>query len=415
MRKCTFLQNLLVPKEKGITDIRMESVRIGLTPLPKPFPGSAVDFGIELSGIDVETLNGKIILATCTYQSPYYSNTDLLPDDTFAIIRSALYQYNVVLIKNQHSLSSQAQSELTSRFDPEASVYSHGKSIDKRSVLHKDLTTIPSQPKVQVIGHGAVKSFEGLEDLKLTHPHHKNFHKYPIPAEDDLQCTHFYRWHIDSAMYDLDPPLVTSLFAARVPKGRRQICRYDDGSGEELEVPLGTTAFISGYKMYDMLSEADKEFVRTSMVEYGPHPYIWMSKAKSRSNGLGLFSDGLELSVDYELPPIDQSKIKKYPMVWKNPETDRLAMMVYPTPARKIHLQDGTIIDDLEKVRAIIYRLQRPAISPQFVYPHDWQEGDLVLFNNHGVLHSIVGAFAEDEVRLFRQCNMAASKPPTGL
>jgi alpha-ketoglutarate-dependent taurine dioxygenase len=48
------------------------------------------------------------------------------------------------------------------------------------------------------------------------------------------------------------------------------------------------------------------------------------------------------------------------------------------------------------------------------VYPHDWEEGDLVLFNNHGVLHSVVGAFREDEVRLFRQCNLAASRPPVG-
>ena len=38
----------------------------------------------------------------------------------------------------------------------------------------------------------------------------------------------------------------------------------------------------------------------------------------------------------------------------------------------------------------------------------------MVLFNNQGVLHSVVGAFREDEVRLFRQCNMAASEAPMG-
>lgn len=37
-----------------------------------------------------------------------------------------------------------------------------------------------------------------------------------------------------------------------------------------------------------------------------------------------------------------------------------------------------------------------------------------MLFNNHGVLHSVVGAFAEEEVRLFRQCNMAGSRGPVG-
>ncbi|KAK1701793.1 alpha-ketoglutarate dependent xanthine dioxygenase [Colletotrichum lupini] len=354
----------------------MAAVGVEISPLPKPFEKSAVDFGAELSGIDLEHID----------------------DESFQVIREALYNNNVVLIKGQHNLSPKAQYELTRLFDPEASTYSHGSRIDKRSVLHKDLTTLPSQPQVQVIGHGAVVEFEGLENLKLTHPHHKTFHKHP---------------HIDSAMYNLDPPLVTSLFACRVPKGRRQICRYDDGTGDELEVPLGTTAFISGYRMFELLSEEDQEFVKTSTIEYSPHPYIWMSKAKARSNGLGLFSEGLELSED-QLPEIEEEKIRRYPMAWKNPVTGKFAMMVYPTPARRIHLKDGTVMEDLKEVRELIYRLQRPAISPQYVYPHDWEEGDLVLFNNHGVMHSIVGAFAENEVRLFRQCNMAASRPPQG-
>lgn len=214
-------------------------------------------------------------------------------------------------------------------------------------------------------------------------------------------------------MYALDPPRVTSLLAVRVPGGRKQVVRYDDGSGQEMEVPLGTTAFFSGYRLFELLSDADKDFVRTSKIEYASHPYIWMRNAKSRSNGLGLLSEGLELGSD-QLPPVEESKIKIYPMAWQNAVTGKLAMMVYPTAARRIHLADGSTISDLGRVRELLYRLQRPAIDPQYVYPHDWQEGDLVLFNNHGVMHSIVGAFAEDEVRIFRQCNMASSSPPAG-
>lgn len=89
-------------------------------------------------------------------------------DKSFSILRSALYRHNVMLIKNQHGLSPQAQFELTRRFDPEASVYSHGKGLDKLSVLHKDLTIVPTQPQVQIIGHGSVEFFEGLRNLKLT-------------------------------------------------------------------------------------------------------------------------------------------------------------------------------------------------------------------------------------------------------
>jgi xanthine dioxygenase len=207
--------------------------------------------------------------------------------------------------------------------------------------------------------------------------------------------------------------MVTSLLAVQVPSGRRQTIRYDDESNQTLDVPLGTTAFVSGYKMFDLLSPLQKQFALTSKIEYAAHPYIWMSSAKSKSDGLGLLSEGLELS-PADLPPIDESKIAILPMAWMNPVTGKFALQMHPSAVRKIHLADGTVIDDLKEVREIVYAMQRPGIAPELVYPHDWESGDLVLFNNQGVLHSVVGAFREDEVRLFRQCNLAASKPPVG-
>ncbi|KAL2039486.1 hypothetical protein N7G274_007758 [Stereocaulon virgatum] len=364
---------------------------LSVAPLSVQAP-SKVDFGAHIENASIENMTGE----------------------DFALIRNTLYKHQVVVFKNQSGLSPKAQYELTHRFDLAAQGYGHGKTLDaKRSILHPDLKTVPHQPEVQIIGNGFVPEYEGLKNIKLVHPHHKKFHKHAISEEDDLDYPRFYRWHMDAALYDLNPPKVTTLMAVSVPKGRRQTLRYDDGTGEELDVPLGTTAFVSGYNMYNILSDIDKAFVRTSRIEYAAHPYIWMSGAKSRSDGLGLFFDNLELP-ESELPPIDASKIQILPMVWKNPVTGQLALQIHPSAIRKIHLANGDVIDDLEKVREIVHRLQRPAISPQYVYAHDWEEGDLVLFNNQGVLHSVVGAFREDEVRLFRQCNMAASEGPLG-
>lgn len=341
-------------------------------------------------------------------------NADTLTESQFAALEEALYKYQVVVLKSQQKLTPKAQFELTKRFDPAATTYGHGKTLDaKRSVLHPDLKTVPHQTQVQVIGNGTFDAYEGLENFTLRHPHHKTFHKDAVPAEDDLDATRFYRWHIDAALYDLHTPKVTSLLAVHVPAGRRQTLRYDDGTGEEMDVSLGTTAFVNGETMFDILSPADQEFARTTMVEYAPHPYIWMSGAKSRSTGLGMVTDGLELT-DEELPPIEPEKIKILPMCWKNPSTGRLALVVHPSAVKALHLADGTTITDLGQVREIVYKLQRPAISPQFVYAHDWEEGDCVLFHNRGVLHSVVGAFGPEEQRLFRQCNMAASHGVTG-
>ncbi|KAL4948793.1 hypothetical protein BDW69DRAFT_175766 [Aspergillus filifer] len=358
-----------------------------------PPAGSDIDFGAVVSNVDLEDIT----------------------DETFATISETLYKHQVVVFKNQHHLSPKAQYELTRRFDPSSTTYGHGKTLDaKRSILHPDLKTIPHQPQVQVIGHGFIPSYEGLENITLKHPHHRTFHRDPISKEDDYDFTRFYRWHIDAALYGLYPPKVTTLLAVNVPKGRRQTLRYDDGSGEELDVPLGTTAFVSGERMFDLLSEEDKEFALGSRVEYAPHPYIWMSPARSNSTGLGLHTENLELDLS-SLPPIDESAIQILPMVWKNPVTGNPALQIHPSAVRKIHLKDGTVIDDLQKVRDIVYRLQRPAISPKFVYPQDWEEGDLVLFHNRGVLHSVVGAFGEGEVRLFRQCNLAAGEGVKGM
>lgn len=199
----------------------------------------------------------------------------------------------------------------------------------------------------------------------------------------------------------------------RVPGGRKQTLLYDDGSNDEFTVPLGTTAFVSGYAMYDNLSPQDQEFVRTTKVEYAPHPYVWMSNAKSRSDALGLVSEGKEIPLE-NLPPIEDDKIQILPMCWRNPVTGRPALQVHPSAVRRLHLADGTLVDNLEEVRDIVHRLQRPGIAPKMVYPHDWEQGDFVLFHNRGVLHSVVGAFAEDEVRLFRQCNIAGSRLPDG-
>src|SRR5438046_4520016 len=156
-------------------------------------------------------------------------------DDDFAFIRDILYNKEVVVLKGQNKLSPKAQYEITRRFDPSADSYGHGKTLDaKRSVLHPDLKTVPHQPQVQVIGNGFIPSYEGLENITLVHPHHKKFHKHPIPDADDLACTRFFRWHIDAALYELFPPRVTSLLAVGVPQGRRQTLRYDDGTGDEL-------------------------------------------------------------------------------------------------------------------------------------------------------------------------------------
>jgi hypothetical protein len=168
---------------------------------------------------------------------------------------------------------------------------------------------------VQLIGNGTVYNHEGLDEAKLKHPNHITFHKTRISDEDAARgATRFYRWHIDAALYDLAPPKVTTLYGITVPGGPEQTCRYDDGTGDELTVPLGTTAFVSGKTMFDILPADLKSLAVRSKVRYAPHPYVWMAPSHALPTGLGIESEGLELPYS-ELPAWEQSKIETLPIV----------------------------------------------------------------------------------------------------
>lgn len=54
----------------------------------------------------------------------------------------------------------------------------------------------------------------------------------------------------------------------KLPDGPRQIVRYDDGTGDELEVPLATTAFISGAQAFALLPPALQAFALVTEARY---------------------------------------------------------------------------------------------------------------------------------------------------
>ncbi|EGG07641.1 uncharacterized protein MELLADRAFT_71644 [Melampsora larici-populina 98AG31] len=334
-----------------------------------------------------------IIINLDSYENNTFDPTKLSEED-FKELEDLLYKHSLVLWRGV-KLNPLQQYTLTKRFDPSSTTYGHDNEksgIQSKSVLHPDLKTLPSQPQVQLIGNGKVIDQEiapGMDPLPtLKHPHHKTFHKTVVSEEDESKgYTRFYRWHIDAALYKLDPPKVTTLQALRVPEGKHQVCRYDDGTGDELSVPLGTTAFVSGQKMFEILPKELKSLAVRTKVQYAPHP------------------------------------------LWKNPVTGLLHLQVHPSGAEKLIIDpipsnqstqstelypEGGRIEDLKKVREILYDFQRPGISPDLVYPHDWKENDLCLFHNRGVLHSVVGAFGSDQHRAFWQCNIAASDQPIG-
>lgn len=372
----------------------------------------------------------------CTIKLPQYCKNDPanLHDDDFKLLFNAVHEHLVVVIPGQAELAPKSQYLLTKRFDPSipepkdnSGGYGHGKEFrHTQSVLRKDGTSVKGQPQVQILGQGVFEADEpGNENgasILLTHPSHTSFHHDPL-TEDQIvkeKQTRFYRWHIDLALYDLLPPMVTTLLGIKVPPTTQtQTIDYADGSGDKLELTQGATCFISGAQAFDRLSPEEKQFALATTVEYAPHPYIFISPAKATKDGLTMVSEGKEHSFD-ELPEWEESKIKKLPMVWTNPVTKKQHLQVHSCCLYKLHTKaaDGSVTTlELKEAREKAHSLMRPAIAPKNVLAHAWSQGDLVVFFNRGVLHSVTGEFkgvdqGKDERRLMHQCNIASGIEP---
>ncbi|QPG74901.1 hypothetical protein FOA43_002239 [Brettanomyces nanus] len=368
-----------------------------------------------MPGVTVSPLN-RAFGAKITLPS-YTNDPSKLNEEDFEELKKALLTYSVLVVPNQAGLSPESQYALTVRFDPTTGAhYGHDEKIfhSPLSVLAKDGKCVPRRPEVMMVGNGTFPAgHEGMKEFSLEHPSQSTFHKKVLTEEEIANHhTRFYRWHIDAALYEFSPPVVTTLLGVIVPpKTEKQVIYYED-SDEKLEVFTGATAFTSGKVAFSLLSEEDKKFALNTTVVYAPHPYIYIHNCRATSDGLTMVSEGKEMPLD-KLPHWEESKLKKLPMVWTNPITGNPHLEFHSCCVyRLVNSTTGETVAELEKAREICHRLMRPAISPDHVYAHAWTEGDLCFFHNRGVIHSVTGEMPKDEKRLMHQCNVASGKDP---
>lgn len=81
------------------------------------------------------------------------------------------------------------------------------------------------------------------------------------------------------------------------------------------------------------------------------------------------------------------------PLVWTHPETGRRVLNVSTLNIDHIIGQRGEAGD------ALIRRLIDHCLNPRFQYVHDWEEGDMVLWDNRRTMHAAFGHPA-DQIRV---------------
>lgn len=104
--------------------------------------------------------------------SPIIDLASLTEDDK-ETLRKALFENQVIVIRNQKGIDPTVLPELAKVFDPTASdVHSAGEKAvsDPRNILSTyKAGRIPRAPQVGVIGSGKFQNYEGIEDLEVIH------------------------------------------------------------------------------------------------------------------------------------------------------------------------------------------------------------------------------------------------------
>ncbi|GAA5987596.1 hypothetical protein JCM11641_005377 [Rhodosporidiobolus odoratus] len=389
-----------------------------VTPVQHPATGASskcIGLGAVITNVSLQAL----------FDPAVHTAHEARAHSVFKAIEKALYEYKVVVVKNQLDLQPDEQFSFVNAFDPEAPAeHGHNDATvshkGQKSLLYGIGNSIGSCPEVKLVGGG--KQSERLGGKVLKQADHVVYHKHPLTSEEREQgFTRWHRWHMDASLFKTSLPLVTSLLCLATPsidpmsKTRRPplTVRWDDGSGLEMKVAAGSTGFVEGSKMLEGLDEETRKWAEGTMVEYAPWPYQWNGPTRGNSNGLGTVDEPNNTMSLEDLPPYKPEEIKNYPMVWTCPKTGRKGVQVHPVAVLALHPSDGTpSITDLSAVRSKLQSIQRHALIPDNIWAPAYEVGDLVLFNNRAVYHSATDYPESWGTRTMLQAHVAASFDP---
>lgn len=171
-------------------------------------------------------------------------------------------------------------------------------------------------------------------------------------------------WHSDSSFKAV--PSLCSLLSGRIvpPEG-------------------GATEFASARAAYPSLPEALKQRAESAVAV---HDFAW-----SRDQVRPGFFTAEERAV---YPPV------RHPIVRTNPVNGRRSLFL---GAHASHVEDRPV----EEGRALLRALLGHVTRPEFRYRHEWQEGDLVVWDNRCVLHRATPFDTTNHKRLMQRTTVS--------
>jgi taurine dioxygenase len=250
-----------------------------------------------------------------------------LDDDTFAQVAKAFFDNEVVFFRNQ-KLAPAEQVAFTRRF----------------GVLEQHV-----RKESRLEGHPEILVVSNVLDEKGN----------AIGAQDAGRF-----WHSDLS-YKKEPSMLSALYAVEVP--------VKDGR------VLGDTSFASTTAAYDALPDDLKKRIdgmkNVHSYRYYRNKNIEAQKEEQARGGRYIQEHVLTEEQLASVPDVE------VPLVRTHPVTKRRGLFV--NEAHTSHIP-GLPKEESEKLLAQLYR---HVVKPEFIYTHQWQPGDLLMWDNAAVQH----------------------------
>jgi alpha-ketoglutarate-dependent taurine dioxygenase len=191
------------------------------------------------------------------------------------------------------------------------------------------------------------------------------------PAKTDAVLAWYrqgnFLWHIDGAT-DATPQRATLLTA------------------REIDPAGGDTEFASTYAAYEALPDDDKALIADVRVVHS------FAAAQRRAH---------PDATDDQAAAWDRVPPRVHPLVWRRRDGRRSLLL-----GATAHHVDGWPNDESE---ALLQRLLAWSTRPEFVLRHRWRRGDLVIWDNTGMLHRAL-AFEPSSRRLMHRTTLVGAE-----
>ncbi|PLK26218.1 TauD/TfdA family dioxygenase [Novosphingobium sp. TH158] len=179
-------------------------------------------------------------------------------------------------------------------------------------------------------------------------------------------------WHMDGT-YEEVPPFATIL-TPRV-----------------LSATGGQTEFTSNYATYEALPDDEKAWLDTLKVVHTMQAALFPGKPDCTVEEFALW---------HSYPN------REHPLVWHH-KTGRKSLVLSTSGSHVVGMHPAESHD-------LLQRLMAHATQPRFVYRHEWQMGDLLIWDNTGTMHRAM-PYPADSGRQLHRFTLNGEEPVRGV